>query len=60
MSVKKSKVDDDSDDLTRDLEDPVSEINISEISLNMSQVKTGKFKIINIFFSYSIKILFIF
>lgn len=43
MSVKKNKVDDDSDDLTRDLEDPISEPNISEISVNLSQVKTGKF-----------------
>lgn len=43
MSVKKNKIDDDSDDLTRDLEDPVSEPNISEINLNLSQVKTGKF-----------------
>lgn len=43
MSVKKNKVDDDSDDLTRDLEDPISEPNISEISLNISQVKPGKF-----------------
>lgn len=42
MSVKKNKVDDDSDDLTRDLEDPISEPNISEINLNLSQVKTGK------------------
>jgi len=42
MSVKKNKIDDDSDDLTRDLEDPISEPNISEINLNISQVKTGK------------------
>lgn len=42
MSVKKNKVDDDSDDLTRDLEDPISEPNISEISVNISQIKTGK------------------
>ncbi|VVC40429.1 Homeobox domain-like,BRCT domain,SMARCC, N-terminal,SANT/Myb domain,SWIRM domain,SANT domain,SMARCC [Cinara cedri] len=41
MSVKKNKVDDDSDDLTRDLEDPISEPNISEINVNVSQVKTG-------------------
>ncbi|XP_026812991.1 SWI/SNF complex subunit SMARCC2 isoform X1 [Rhopalosiphum maidis] len=41
MSVKKNKVDDDSDDLTRDLEDPISEPNISEVNLNISQIKTG-------------------
>lgn len=44
MSLKKIKIEDDSDDLTRDLEDPISEPNISEISVNMSQVKTGMFK----------------
>lgn len=43
MSVKKNKVDDDSDDLTRDLEDPISEPNISEVNLNISQIKTGNF-----------------
>lgn len=44
MSVKKNKVDDDSDDLTRDLEDPISEPNISEINVStLSQVKTGMF-----------------
>lgn len=43
MSLKKIKVEDDSDDLTRDLEDPVSEPNISEVNVNLSQVKTGMF-----------------
>lgn len=42
MSLKKSKVDDDSDDLTRDLDDPISEPNISEINVNLNQSKTGK------------------
>ncbi|XP_050546490.1 SWI/SNF complex subunit SMARCC2 isoform X2 [Daktulosphaira vitifoliae] len=41
MSLKKNKVDDDSDDLTRDLDDPISEPNISEISVNLNQSKTG-------------------
>jgi hypothetical protein len=52
MNVKKNKIDDDSDDLTRDLEDPVAEPNISEINLNLSQVKTGKlfvFLVVNYF-----------
>lgn len=42
VSVKKNKVDDDSDDLTRDLEDPIPEPNISEVNLNLTQIKTGK------------------
>lgn len=49
VSVKKNKVDDDSDDLTRDLEDPIPEPNISEINLNISQIKTGKLQIILLF-----------
>ncbi|XP_050420804.1 SWI/SNF complex subunit SMARCC2 isoform X2 [Adelges cooleyi] len=41
MTLKKNKVDDDSDDLTRDLEDPIPEPNITEISVNLNQSKTG-------------------
>lgn len=44
MSVKKNKIDDDSDDLTRDLEDPISEPSISEVNVSMTQVKTGMFQ----------------